>query len=132
MLRASGDTALWTRKKDGPSGLDVELLELALDRPYHIVRNHASRKEGALSSATVTSKGQITIPRDVRERLGLEAGDRVVFVVQSDRDVTMKPAKTDVRELHGMLSRKDRRRRSVEEMDEGIVRAIAEKHARRR
>ncbi len=85
-----------------------------------------------MSSATVTSKGQITIPKDVRERLGLEAGDRVVFVVQSDRDVTLKPAKTDIRKLHGMLSRKGGRRRSVEEMDEGIVRSIAEKHAPRR
>ena len=85
-----------------------------------------------MASATVTSKGQITIPKDVRERLGLEAGDRVVFVVQSDRDVVLKPAKTDVRELHGMLYRKSRRSRSLEEMDEGIVRSLVEKHARRR
>jgi len=85
-----------------------------------------------MASATVTSKGQITIPKDVRERLGLEAGDRVVFVVQSDRDVVLKPAKTDVRELRGMLYRKGRRPRSVEEMDEGIVRALADEHARRR
>ena len=85
-----------------------------------------------MSATTVTSKGQITIPKDVRERLGLEAGDRVVFVVQSDRDVVLKPAKTDVRELHGMLYRKGRPPRSIEEMDEGIARSLAEKHARRR
>ena len=65
-----------------------------------------------MPSATVTSKGQITIPKDVREHLGLEAGDRVVFVVQSDRDVVLKPAKTDLRELHGMLYRKGQRPRS--------------------
>lgn len=85
-----------------------------------------------MSSAKVTSKGQITIPQDVRERLGLEAGDRVVFVVQSDRDVVLKPAKTDVRELHGMLYRKGQQRHSIEEMDEGIARSLAEKHGRRR
>lgn len=85
-----------------------------------------------MSSATVTSKGQITIPKDVRERLGLEAGDRVVFVVQSDRDVVLKPAKTDVRELHGMLRRAGRRPVSVEEMDEGIARSLSEKLGRRR
>jgi antitoxin PrlF len=85
-----------------------------------------------MSTATVTSKGQITIPKDVRVRLGLEAGDRVVFVVRSDQEVSLKPAKTDVRELHGMLYRKDRRPRTLEEMDEGIVRSIAEKGARRR
>ena len=85
-----------------------------------------------MAAATVTSKGQITIPKEVRERLGLEPGDRVVFVVQSDRDVVLKPAKTDVRELRGMLYRKGRRPRSVEEMDDGIVRALADEHARRR
>jgi AbrB family looped-hinge helix DNA binding protein len=85
-----------------------------------------------MASATVTSKGQITIPKDVRERLGLEAGDRVVFVVQSDRDVVLKPAKTDIRELHGMLYRKGRRPRTLEEMDEGIALSLADKHLRRR
>jgi antitoxin PrlF len=85
-----------------------------------------------MPTATVTSKGQITIPKDVRQRLKLEAGDRVVFVVRSDQDVSLKPAKTDVRDLHGMLFRKGRRSRSVEEMDEGIVQSIAEKQSRRR
>jgi AbrB family looped-hinge helix DNA binding protein len=85
-----------------------------------------------MASATMTSKGQITIPKDVRERLGLEAGDRVVFVVRSEGDVVLKPAKTDVRELHGMLYRKGQRPRSVLEMDEGVVDALAEKNARRR
>jgi antitoxin PrlF len=84
-----------------------------------------------MSTATMTSKGQITIPKDVRVRLGLEAGDRLVFVVRSDQEVSLKPAKTDVRELHGMLYRKGRRPRTIEEMDEGIVRSISEKNARR-
>jgi AbrB family looped-hinge helix DNA binding protein len=85
-----------------------------------------------MPAATLTSKGQITIPKEVRERLGLEAGDRVVFVIQSDRDVVLKPAKTDIRELRGMLYRKDQRRRSVEEMDTGIGRALEAKGRRRR
>ena len=85
-----------------------------------------------MPSATVTSKGQITIPKDVRDRLGLEAGDRVVFVVHSDRDVVLKPAKTDIRDLHGMLYRKGRRPRTVEEMDDGIARSVADKHGRPR
>jgi len=82
-----------------------------------------SKARQCVAVATLTSKGQITIPKDVRERLGLEAGDRVVFVVESDRDVVLKPVKTDVRELRGMLSRKGQRQRTIEEMDEGIVRS---------
>ena len=77
-------------------------------------------------------KGQITIPKDVRERLGLGAGDRVVFVVQSDSGVVLKPAKTGFRELHGMLYRRRQRPRTVEEMDEGLVRSLKEKLGRRR
>jgi antitoxin PrlF len=84
-----------------------------------------------MPNATVTSKGQITIPKEVRERLKLRAGDRVVFVVRSDDDVVLKPAKTDVRELYGMLHRPGRRARTVEEMDQGVAQLLAEKHRRR-
>lgn len=84
-----------------------------------------------MSAATVTSKGQITIPKEVRERLKLKAGDRVVFVVGSDADVVLKPAKTDIRELHGMLQRKRQRARTIAEMDQGIARFLARKHRAR-
>lgn len=84
-----------------------------------------------MPAATVTSKGQITIPKEVRERLKLKAGDRVVFVVRSDDDVVLKPAKTDIRQLYGMLHRKGRSAKTLEEMDQGIAHFLAEKHRRR-
>lgn len=37
-----------------------------------------------MSRATLTSKGQLTIPKDVRDRLGLKSGDRVVFELEDD------------------------------------------------
>lgn len=40
--------------------------------------------------ATVTSKGQITLPKSVRDALGLKAGDRVLFRVHADRAVLAK------------------------------------------
>ena len=55
-----------------------------------------------MSIATVTSKGQITIPADVRRRLGLEVGDRVEFV-EADGGFAIKPANDDVRALKGLL-----------------------------
>jgi antitoxin PrlF len=37
-----------------------------------------------LSRSTLTSKGQLTVPKDVRDRLGMKSGDRVVFEVEND------------------------------------------------
>ena len=55
-----------------------------------------------MSTATMTSKGQITIPADVRRRLGLEAGDLVEFV-EADGGYAIRPANGDVRALKGLL-----------------------------
>ena len=43
-------------------------------------------------SSVVSTKGQVTIPRDIRRRLGLKVGDRVEFVVEGDR-TTIRPAR---------------------------------------
>jgi len=41
--------------------------------------------------ATVTSKGQVTIPKRIREKLGLEAGSELEFVLESDGSVRVRP-----------------------------------------
>ena len=43
-------------------------------------------------SSTISSKGQITVPLEIRNRLGLKQGDRVEFVIESDR-TTIRPAR---------------------------------------
>ena len=45
--------------------------------------------------STITSKGQLTIPQEIRKRLGLETGDRVEFVVEDGRTV-IRPARSEV------------------------------------
>ena len=45
-----------------------------------------------MSTAVLTSKGQTTIPKDVRDYLGLRAGDRIEFVLTEDKTVLLKPA----------------------------------------
>ena len=47
------------------------------------------------NSSTISSKGQITVPQEIRKRLGLEAGDRVEFVIEDDRTV-IRPARSEV------------------------------------
>lgn len=56
-----------------------------------------------MSTATLTSKGQITIPLRVRQRLGLDVGDRVEFVELAPGEFALKAATEDVRSLKGMI-----------------------------
>ncbi len=59
----------------------------------------------AMTTATLTSKGQITIPLKVRQKLGLDAGDRVEFVELAPGEFALKAATEDVRSLKGMIRR---------------------------
>lgn len=72
-----------------------------------------------MSESTVTSKGQITIPKAVRERLNLEAGDTVYFDVRDDGSVRLVARNEPLEHLFGMLKGKGKRRRplSIEEMN---------------
>ena len=78
-----------------------------------------------MPTSTVTSKGQITLPRDVRRVLGLGAGDKVDFV-GVDGGYMLVPVRKDVRELKGRFSGRVRRPVSLEEMEEAITRSAIE------
>jgi len=79
--------------------------------------------------AKMTSKGQITVPKEIRMKLRLNAGDRVRFVVEADGRVRLWPAKRDVSELRGILP-KPKRALSIEEMDAAIRRHAVERFLR--
>jgi AbrB family looped-hinge helix DNA binding protein len=72
-----------------------------------------------MSTSTLTSKGQTTIPKDVRKRLNLHPGDRLEFVIDEDGRVLVLPASIDASELAGML-KPPVRPVSVEEMNRAI------------
>ncbi len=75
-----------------------------------------------MSEARLTSKGQITIPRDIRARLKLKLGDKLRFRVADTGQVVLEAAKYHVSELYGLLHRAGKKPVSVEEMDEAIRR----------
>ena len=56
-----------------------------------------------MATATVTSKGQVTIPKQIRKFLGLDSGDRINFVIEDDGRVTFRPATKDIRSLKGIV-----------------------------
>lgn len=56
-----------------------------------------------MPTSTVTSKGQTTIPKEIRDYLHLKPGDRVEFVMDEDGRVVVLPATLDAAELAGIL-----------------------------
>jgi antitoxin PrlF len=61
------------------------------------------------TDATLTSKGQTTIPKEIRDRLGMKPGDRMTFTLMPDATVVMRVKNKRVTELAGMLHKKGRK-----------------------
>jgi len=73
-----------------------------------------------MPSSTLTSKGQTTIPKEVRDHLKLQSGDQIDFLIRPDGTVVLRPAKLDVRELKGILHRKNMKAVSIDAMNEAV------------
>lgn len=73
-----------------------------------------------MSTATLTSKGQITIPADVRRSLNVDAGDRVEFVQVEPGRFELIASTRSVRELKGMFG-KAKKAVSIEDMNAVIA-----------
>ena len=74
----------------------------------------------AMATATLTSKGQITIPVQVRTALGLETGDRVEFVEMEDGKFSIIAASKTVHDLQGLIQA-PAKAVSLEDMNRAIV-----------
>lgn len=81
--------------------------------------------------ATVTSKGQITVPVRMREKLGLRPGSKIVFEEQPGGSFVVRKKTGDIRDLKGFFP-KPPKPLAIEEMDEVIARAVIERDARSR
>ena len=75
-------------------------------------------------AATVTSKGQITIPAQVRRKLGLKPGSRVNFVPLDDGSYELVPATGTVRDLKGLIPA-PRTPITLEQMEAAVAAAAA-------
>jgi len=69
------------------------------------------------ASTTMTSKGQVTVPREIREQLGLKSGDKMTFTMLSDGTVVMRPKNRRLSELAGALTRPGQPKVDIEDMN---------------
>ena len=68
------------------------------------------------TDATVTSKGQTTIPKKIRDDLGMKAGDRLTFTLMPDGVVLMRVKNKSVMSLAGSLRKRGRKALATEQL----------------
>ena len=74
--------------------------------------------------AKITSKGQVTLPKPIRDRLHLKPGDKIDFLLEDDGCLRVAPVTASVRQLKGLLPKPDAPV-TLEAMDDAIARAAA-------
>jgi antitoxin PrlF len=70
--------------------------------------------------ATVTSKGQVTLPAPLREKLGIRAGSKLDFSVQANGHIEIEVINGTLKDLKGILS-KPSRALTLEEMEAALT-----------
>lgn len=68
------------------------------------------------TDATLTSKGQTTIPKEIRDSLGMKPGDRMTFTLMPDATVVMRVKSKSLTALAGSLHKKGRKTVPVEQL----------------
>ncbi|MBD2778344.1 AbrB/MazE/SpoVT family DNA-binding domain-containing protein [Iningainema tapete] len=78
-----------------------------------------------MPTATITTKGQTTIPKEIRDYLQINPGDQIDFIIEEDGRVIVQPATIKVQELKGILHREGMKSISVEEMNAAVRKRAA-------
>ena len=76
------------------------------------------------TTAVVRDKGQVTLPKAVRERLGIESGSRLAFSVAPDGSLRAQVLAKGSSALFGLLAKPGEAAKSIEEMDSAVTRAV--------
>lgn len=86
----------------------------------------------ALAHSKLTAQGQISVPAEVRRKLGLGAGSVLEWNEEGDKIVVRKAGRFSSDDIHrALFPKRPPRKRKLEEMKEAVRRRMKEKHARR-
>jgi len=77
-----------------------------------------------MQQTKLTSKGQVTIPKNIRDFLYLHAGDKVEFVITETNEVLLRPITKKVDDVFGKLFNSNKKPVSIKEMDLAIAKKM--------
>ncbi len=77
-----------------------------------------------MALATLTKKGQVTIPKAIRDLLGLHTGDKIEFIVGKNGEALFRPVTRKVDDVFGILHKPERKPVSIKDMDQAIKQKI--------
>lgn len=80
-----------------------------------------------MTLATLTTKGQVTIPKKIREVLRLHAGDKIEIIVTEKREAVIRPISKKVDDVFCKLHQPGQKAVSVDEMNKAVSRKLKEK-----
>ncbi|QSJ18582.1 AbrB/MazE/SpoVT family DNA-binding domain-containing protein [Nostoc sp. UHCC 0702] len=73
-----------------------------------------------MACATITTKGQVTIPKEIRDYLKLDTGSKVDFIIDENGTVKLIPLNLPIQKLSGILHRPGMKSATLEEMEAAI------------
>lgn len=85
-----------------------------------------------MSTATLTSKGQTTIPIEIRKGLGINPGDKIEFHLLSNGSATMRVKRGALKDFIGILRQPGKRALSLKAMDKSVASAMRARHGDKR
>ena len=74
---------------------------------------------------TVTDKGQLTVPKAIRDKFGIEPGSKLDFEPQADGTLTVRVLSRGSGNLFGLLHRQGMKAKTLDEIDAGIAKAVS-------
>ena len=79
-----------------------------------------------MAAATITSKAQVTIPKEVRDHLHVGTGDRIDFVISGPGKVELVKLGKSIMDLAGIFHQPDQQAATINEMHDAIADAVSE------
>jgi antitoxin PrlF len=80
-----------------------------------------------MALAKITTKGQVTIPKSIRESLHLNTGDKIEIIIKGGEAI-IRPLSKKVDDLFGILKRPNQKTLSTDEMNQAVYNKIKSKH----